>query len=192
MTKETVQALTLKRLMELNRSIGVLADMDMLAKLQLMTIADPAVAELINLGQAQVRATNELKRRLAEHQAAYDATLPLQKFQTYEEVWSGDGDSEPNVNYGVYEARTAKHAVAMAHAVGETQVTGAHPAPKEVKPDMNAFMDEFRDSPPLPKLDGPIYVMPDRYLDRHEREAERARQDEAHRRAGSAQHPDVL
>lgn len=120
---------SVKRIMDLDRSIGILTDREYLKKLMSpeMGVTDPDVIELLNLGMAAVEARDALKTRLDRHQAAYEATLPLRMFQTYERVIAGDGTEEPSVNHGVFEARTAKHAVKLAHEAGDTNVTDAIP-----------------------------------------------------------------
>ena len=120
------EAFTVKRVLDLQRAVGILGSRDMLTKMAAMNISDD-VRELVDLGLANVAATEALEKRIAEHQAAYDATLPLQPFQTYESVYSGDGDPEPDVKYGIFDARTEKEAVKLAHEACATQVTNARP-----------------------------------------------------------------
>ena len=114
-----------QKVMDLNHGIGLLSSRHMMNLMLEQGVTNPDVLELIKLGLARCDADDALKARMAEHEAAYVATLPVVKFQTYESVYSGDGDPEPNVNYGVYEARTDKEAVALARAAGETSVTHA-------------------------------------------------------------------
>jgi hypothetical protein len=120
------ESFSVKRILDLQRAVGILNSRDMLTKMAGMDLTDD-VRELVVLGLANVETTEALEKRIAEHQAAYNATLPVQPFQTYEAVYSGDGDPEPEINYGIYEAHTASGAVALAHVAGETDVTNARP-----------------------------------------------------------------
>lgn len=119
------EAFTVKQILDLQRGIGILNSRDMLTKLQAMDLS-PEVRELVNLGFASVNATYALEKRIADHQAAYDATLPLQPFQTYEAgYWPPEGDQGPDVPYGIFDARTENEAVKLAHEAGATKVTNA-------------------------------------------------------------------
>ncbi len=125
MTNSASNTLTIKKIMELNRSIDLLHTPDMINHILAQGTVSDEVKELLALGLAAYTAEAALKKRLAEHQAAYDATLPLRDFQTLEAAFYHDGDSEPDIKHGVYEARTAAQAVALAHAAGEGAVTHA-------------------------------------------------------------------
>lgn len=126
MSNDTQESWSLKKVMDLHRGIGLLHTPDMMNKLLTMGPLSDDVKELIELGLAASAAQAALEKRLAEHQAAYDATLPLRLFQTYEAVYNGDGTWDEDIKHGVYEARTEKQAIALAHGFGETAATHAH------------------------------------------------------------------
>jgi hypothetical protein len=119
------ETFSVKRVLDLQRAVGILNSRDMLTKMAAMELSDD-VRELVDLGLANIATTEALEKRIAEQQAAYDATLPLQPFQTYEAgYWHPEGDPEPDVKYGIFDARTEKEAVKLAHEAGATQVTNA-------------------------------------------------------------------
>jgi hypothetical protein len=127
MSYDTSETWSLKKVMDLHRGIGLLDSPDTMNKLLASGPLSAEVRELIDLGMAAANAKAALDKRLAEHQAAYDATLPLRKFQTYDSVYNGDGTWEEDIKYGIYEARTEKEAIKLAHEAGETSVIGATP-----------------------------------------------------------------
>jgi hypothetical protein len=119
-------AFTVKRVLDLQRAVGLLHSRDMMTRMLEMNLS-PEVRELVDLGLKRCDADEALTALINKHQAAYDATLPVQPFQAYESVYSGDGDPEPDVKYGIFDARTEKEAVKLAHEAGATQVTNARP-----------------------------------------------------------------
>jgi len=126
------ESFSVKRVLDLHRAVGLLHSREMLNRMLAsdMNISNPDVLNLINAGLRRCDADDALNSLVQQHQDAYDATLPVQPFQAYESVYSGDGDPEPDVKYGIFDARTEKEAVKLAHEAGATQVTNARPLTK--------------------------------------------------------------